>query len=162
MMKSTTQLKSSHDEISHFVSKDLLFNISEAKKLKGDYCCAVACKNIPAKKKGGLCSKHYHRYRKIIDPVYDRYANFKRNAIKRHKDFTITLEEFRDFCTRTGYIICKGKRGRNCTIDRIKNQHGYHIWNIQIKSNVANIKKYHGVDKHFTELPEDDEDYLPF
>lgn len=145
-----------------FVPKHLFFKISPIKKEEGIFCCAYACKNKPGQKKGGLCHKHYHIHRRILDPVYDRYVNFKRNALKRSKDFTITLEEFRDFCQRTGYIIKKGMRGRNCTIDRIKNHLGYHIGNIQIKSNEANVRKYHDHDKHFTELPEEDPDYLPF
>lgn len=145
-----------------FVPKNLEFKISLIKKLLGIHCCAYACKNSPHPKKRGLCHKHYGILRRMLDPVYARYVNFKHNALRRHKDFTITLEEFRDFCERTGYIIEKGKRGRNCTIDRIDNRYGYHIWNIQIKSAKANTMKYHNVDKHMTELPEEHEDYLPF
>lgn len=139
----------------HFTPAALLFKISEAKREAKKECCAYGCKNTPNERKKGLCHKHYHRYRKIQDPVYDRYFNFRGNALKRCKDFTITLEEFREFCQRTGYIIKKGMRGKNCTIDRIKNNFGYHIWNIQIKSNLANIKKYHTFDKF-------DTDYTPF
>lgn len=151
-----------------FVPKSILFKTSAAKKEAGDFCCAFRCKNKPHEKKAGFCSKHYHTYRRIKDPVYDRYANFKGNAKKRPWKggigipFTITLEEFRDFCQRTGYIIKKGMRGRNCTLDRKENEEGYHIWNIQIKSNEANVKKYHHHDKHFTELPKEDPDHLPF
>lgn len=145
-----------------FTPKHLHFHVSETKKSEGRFCCAYACRKKPCDRKRGLCHMHYQRHRRIVDPVYDRYFNFRNNALRRHKGFTITLQEFRDFCHREGYIICKGKRGRNCTIDRIENQHGYHIWNIQIKSNLANIKKYHGVDKHITELPTTDCDYVPF
>jgi len=53
-------------------------------------------------------------------------------------------------------------RGRNCTIDRVKNQYGYHIWNIQILTLNKNIEKYNNVDKHYTELPPEHENYLPF
>lgn len=139
----------------HFTQKNLHFKIYEAKRESKKECCAYGCKSLPNEKKLGLCHKHYARYRKIKDPVYDRYFNFKRNALTRCKDFTITLEEFREFCQRTGYIIKKGMRGKNCTIDRIKNNLGYHIGNIQIKSNLANIKKYHTFDKF-------DKDYTPF
>ena len=145
-----------------FVPKHIQFKISEAKKAAGVYCCAYNCINKPADRKGGLCTKHYHRRRRILDPVANRYTNFKGNALKRCKDFRITLEEFRQFCKDTGYIIEKGKRGRNCTIDRIRNWEGYYIGNIQIKSNQANIKKYHEHDKHCTELPPEHEDHCPF
>lgn len=142
-----------------FVPKSLNFCTSDAKKQAGIYCCAYSCKSPAVVKKRGLCHKHYAIHRRIVDPIYDRYVNFKGNAKRRCKDFTITLAEFRDFCNRTGYIIKKGMRGRNCTIDRSDNCYGYHIWNIGIKSNEANIRKYHDVDKH---LPTNHEDYCPF
>lgn len=145
-----------------FTLKSLKFCTSPAKKQQGIHCCAYGCKNLPNARKRGLCHKHYHIHRRIIDPVYDRFFNFRGNAKKRCKVFTITLAEFRDFCNRTGYIIKKGMRGRNCTIDRLDNRYGYHIWNIGIKSNEANIRKYHDVDKHLTELPTNHEDYCPF
>jgi len=130
-----------------FVPKHLNFKVSEAKKLQGVYCCAYSCKNKPGAKKGGLCHKHYHVHRRILDPVYDRFANFKRKALSRKKEFTITLEEFRVFCTETGYIITKGRRGYRYTVDRKDNRFGYHIWNIQLLSMGENIRKYHEVDK---------------
>lgn len=151
-----------------FTPKSIKFKVSESKKSEGVYCCAYHCTIKPQQKKRGLCHTHYARLRRIKDPVYDRFVNFRGNAAKRPWNggvgipFSITLEEFRGFCQKTGYIIQKGKRGRNCTVDRIKNWEGYHIWNIQLKTDAANVRKYHDHDKHFTELPETDEDYLPF
>ena len=145
-----------------FTPKALKFVVSAVKKAQGIYCCAYGCKSKPNAKKRGLCHKHYHIHRRIIDPVYDRFFNFRGNAKKRNIEFAITLQEFRDFCQCTGYIVKRGMRGRNCTIDRIENIYGYHIWNIQLLTNKANIDKYHSHDKHVTELPEDHEDYSPF
>lgn len=151
-----------------FTPKALRFCISPAKKKEGIYCCAYNCRNAANAKKAGLCHKHYAIHRRIIDPVYDRFVNFRGNVKKRPlkniigPKFTITLTQFRNFCNETGYIIKRGYRGRNCTIDRIKNNYGYHIWNIQLLKNMANIRKYHDVDKHITELPEDHEDHCPF
>lgn len=145
-----------------FTPKKLEFKISEAKKTEGRYCCAYHCKSKPCVKKRGLCHKHYHIHRRIVDPVYDRYVNFRGNALRRCKDFTITLEQFRDWCQEKGYIIKRGYRGKNCTVDRIRNWEGYHIGNIQLITNMANIRKYHDHDKHVTELPQDHEDYTPF
>ena len=119
----------------------LPFKISENKKKRGQQCCAYGCKNAPVLKKGGLCDKHYARKLRAKDPVYARYNQFKNNAKKRGKEFTITLEEFRDFCKRTGYIITKGRRGQNATIDRRCNAHGYHIWNIQLMYGRTNYSK---------------------
>lgn len=93
-----------------FVPKSILFKRSEAKKLAGIFCCAYHCRNKPAKKKGGLCHKHYAIHRKIADPIYSRYHAFKHKALQRGKSFRITLDEFRDWCKETGYLE-KGKRG---------------------------------------------------
>lgn len=115
--------------------------LSESKKAAGRYCCAYGCKNKPIKRKGGLCHKHYRRKRREIDPVAERYNNFCGNAAKRNKENSVTLAEFRALCERTGYIITKGMRGKNATLDRRCNAHGYHIWNIQILTLSANCRK---------------------
>lgn len=138
-----------------FVPKKIEFKISEIKKSKGIFCCAYHCQKKPNPKKIGLCHKHYHEYRRQKDPVYDRYVNFKGNALRRKKEFTITLEEFRLFCEKTGYIISKGMRGKTCSVDRIRNNEGYHINNIQLMTIRKNIEKYNLVDKL-------DDNYCPF
>lgn len=136
-----------------FYPKKLEFKISEAKKQTKKECCAYHCHAKPNAKKLGLCHKHYAIYRRIKDPVYDRYVNFKGNALRRCKDFSITLEQFRDFCKETGYVIKKGMRGKNCTVDRINNNIGYRIDNIQLLTNKANIEKYHKIDKLTEDMP---------
>lgn len=115
--------------------------LSKSKKEEGRLCCAYACKNPPVKKLGGLCHKHYQRKRKELDPVARRYNNFKCKSKSRGIDNTVTLEEFRHFCKRTGYILVKGRRGQNATIDRLCNAHGYHLWNMGLKTNRANASK---------------------
>lgn len=136
-----------------FTPKKLDFKISEIKRKAGKECCAYGCKSKPNEKKCGMCHKHYHIYRRIKDPVYDRFVNFKGNALRRKKEFVITLQEFRDFCQEKGYIIKKGMRGRNCSIDRIDNKLGYSIGNIQILTMNRNLEKYHKIDKLTDECP---------
>lgn len=127
--------------------------LSPSKKEAGRYCCAYACRNEPIARKGGLCHKHYARRLKERDPVLDRYNNFKGNARQRGKEFSITIEEFRDFCQRTGYIIDKGKRGQNATVDRIVNARGYHIDNIQLLTNRQNASKGAKTPEEYAECP---------
>lgn len=121
-----------------------MFQISLKKKKQGFFCCAIACRNEPVKKLGGLCHKHYRRKRRIIDPVYCRYNNFKGNAKKRNIPFFVTLKEFTKFCYDNNYIVKKGNRGQNATIDRRCNAHGYHIWNMQLLTNRQNARKGSG------------------
>jgi hypothetical protein len=116
------------------------FNISEKKKIEGIFCPAYACKNKQVKKKGGLCHKHYARKRRKNNPIETRFLQFRENAKIRSKDFSITLEQFRLFCKKTGYLS-KYKRGQNSTIDRRCNTQGYHIFNIQLLTNRQNASK---------------------
>ena len=134
--------------------KEIPFSISQAKKEAGRYCCAYGCTNDPVYKKGGLCHNHYRKKTKALNPVFDRYRSFKDNAVRRGKGFSVTLEEFKQFCKETGYIIVKGRRGFAATIDRPNNLEGYHINNMDILSLRANARKYHAVDKHLQQEPE--------
>ncbi len=114
---------------------------SDRKKQEGIYCCAFGCTSKPHYKLGGLCSKHYTRKRKELDPVAIRYNNMKSKSKTRAIVFSITLDQFRRFCNRTGYIIKKGRRGMNATVDRRCNVHGYHIWNVQLLTHRQNASK---------------------
>ena len=118
----------------------LPFNVSSKKKDLGLKCCAYACNNKPIAKKRGLCHKHYARLIRFRDPIYARFNQWKSSAIKRGKEFFVTLDQFRNFCKRTGYLS-KGQRGQNATIDRRCNAHGYYIWNIQLLTNKQNASK---------------------
>lgn len=119
--------------------------LSQNKKEAGRYCCANGCNNKPVAKLAGLCYKHYQRKRREIDPVGVRYTQFKTNAKNRgfsgFEKFSVTLEQFRLFCVKNQYIVKKGRRGQNATIDRRCNIHGYHIWNMTILTNRANASK---------------------
>lgn len=115
--------------------------LSKAKKEKGLYCCAYSCNNKPVARLGGLCYKHYRRRRKELDPIAERYAQFKSKSKARGIENSVTLAEFRSFAKRTGYIHVKGRRGQNATIDRICNVHGYHLWNMQLLTNTQNARK---------------------
>ncbi len=117
---------------------------SQAKKDIGRFCCAYGCSNDPEAKKGGLCHKHYARKLREDRPIAVRYSQAKQKAKSRGIPFTISLKWFRGFCHRTGYLVVRGRRGQNATLDRRCNLHGYHEWNIQILTNRANASKVNG------------------
>lgn len=123
--------------------------ISLIKKAKGLYCCAYGCTNKPGKKTGGLCPKHKARKAKLDDKVAYRYNIWKQKSKQRGIVNTVTLEQFRSFCNRTGYLIVKYRCGRNATIDRRCSIHGYHIWNMQLLSHRANAVKQNKVGEDF-------------
>ena len=117
-----------------------MFEVSIHKKKEGRFCCAYACINKPAEKKGGLCHKHYARKLREENPKKVRYSQMKQKAKSRNIEFSLTLDEFFILCRNTGYLE-KRRRGQNATVDRRCNIHGYHLWNIQIITNKANASK---------------------
>ena len=112
----------------------------ESKKRAGLFCCAYGCKNPPAKKKGGLCHKHYKRKRRKKDPVGVRYNDMVQKAKSRGLSVHFTLEQFRAWAN-FNYYLTSGRRGQAATIDRRCNAHGYYLWNMQIVSNRFNASK---------------------
>lgn len=126
-----------------------MFKISEHKKKAGIYCCAYNCTNKPSKKKGGLCHKHYKRKRRILVPIENRWNNFLWSAKKRNIIVGINYEQFTKFCLDNNYILGKGNRGLNKTIDKKCSFHGYYIWNMQILTMNQNRKKSNKVSDNF-------------
>lgn len=55
--------------------------------------------------------------------------------------WTLTLENFRDYCEYTGYHLNTGRTFSSASLDRKDNRHGYHVWNLQILTLSANSSK---------------------
>ena len=53
--------------------------------------------------------------------------------------------------SQSDYLITKGKRGQNATIDRIDNRKGYSINNIQLLTNRINSSKGDTIDEESIE-----------
>jgi hypothetical protein len=112
--------------------------VLKASVTKG-YCSNRYCNN---KCSGSMCSTCRCRKSRLDDPVRYAYNNLKNRAQQRGKEFTITLDEFRKFCVRVKYIGRRGRSAESFTIDRAREEDGYHIDNIQVMKLKDNIKKY--------------------
>jgi len=66
------------------------------------------------------------------NPIGYAFNNLRCNAKRRGHEFAITLSEFREFCEKNGYIESKGRTKECLSIDRIDNDRGYFIDNIQV------------------------------
>lgn len=115
-----------------------MFKIVENKHPR--LCCAYRCPNRRGSR-DRFCSKHRHRYNKIMRPVAYAYHNLKANARRRGKHFDLSMEDFREFCKQTGYIDLKGKVKSAASIDRIDASKGYTIDNIQVLTLEENGRK---------------------
>lgn len=87
------------------------------------------------------CRKCRYAREKEIDLIGWSYRTLKANAKRRKKDFTLTLDEFKKFCYETNLLTNRGTKSTSYTVDRIDNNKGYHIYNIQVLTNADNVKK---------------------
>jgi hypothetical protein len=107
--------------------------------------CAVAyCTNRTDR--SHLCSTCRSRKARLSDPVRYAFNNLRNRARQRRIVFTITLEQFRQWCHKVQYIGFKGRSAESYTIDRKHNDIGYHIDNIQVMTKSENVKKYFSYD----------------
>jgi len=103
-------------------------------------CPAYRCGNKRGTKKR-FCPRHHHMRQAETNPLGYTYSLLKTNAKRRGKVFTLTLEQFRQFCTETDYLVLKGKQGSNLSIDRKDNSKGYEVGNLQVLTLSANSRK---------------------
>lgn len=138
---------------------------SAERKRKKRQCLVIGCTNHKAN--GALCAKHEHERRKERNPYQYWYSVLRRNAKRRGKVFTITLEYFTQFCKETNYINVKGRKSGSMTIDRIIDELGYIEGNIRILEVGENSRKQytdywkHHTDQTWVETPIDVSDISP-
>ena len=104
----------------------------------------------------------------MSDPVKYAFLNLRTNAKRRNILFTITLEQFREWCSKVTYIGFAGRRSTSYTIDRRHNDIGYHIDNIEVMEKGENVRKFFYYDyrsKHTSfmvhkEVASTEEDYF--
>jgi len=127
------------------------WRLIEANTDKGDKCQAKHCRQYKAfyvnKKERKVKKKKFcHRCAKQMwranNPARDAFNNLRSNAKRRGHEFTLTLNEFLEFCEITGYMDLRGNDAHHMTIDRIDNTRGYSADNIQMLTRSENAIKY--------------------
>jgi hypothetical protein len=104
-------------------------------------CLTPNCINEAAKGRR-ICGKCRSRKYRAKYPLKAWYDTLKMNARRRGKEFTLTQEQFSEFCKRTGYDEHKGKTADSLSVDRIKSHLGYTIDNIQAITLRENTAKH--------------------
>lgn len=104
-------------------------------------CINHGCKNKRWKgnKKCGTCRKREWREK---FPMKAAFQTLRHNATRRGKVFTITFNDFKEFCYETNYMAGKGRKKKSFTIDRIDNAKGYVPGNLQKLTKSENSKKH--------------------
>lgn len=108
--------------------------------MKTHKCQTPHCKNQI--KNGSYCSTCRYKKWRDTNPVKYSYFNLKHNAERRGVLFTITYEDFVQWCKKVKYIGFSGRNADSFTIDRIHNDIGYHIDNIQVMTKRDNVIKF--------------------
>lgn len=103
-------------------------------------CETKYCRNDRAKGRR-KCHKCRTREYKERHPVKYAFHVLKKNAKRRGKEFSLTFEQFSEFCHETKLLTKRGIWAESWTIDRIDEDRGYHIDNIQILTNSENVRK---------------------
>jgi len=99
------------------------------------------CNNISAKNRNECNTCKNRKYAKK-NPLKYSYNSLKNNSKRRGKTFDLTFEQFKEFCIETEYLNKKGIYKNSYHIDRIDESKGYSIDNIQLLTNIKNVKKY--------------------
>lgn len=120
-------------------------------------CATKGCKNEAAKHRK-ICEKCKNRLYRENHPLHYHYLDFRKRAKRRGKEFTLTENEFKQFCDLTNYLQEKGIYKDNCSIDRIDPTKGYSFDNIRKVTVSVNSKLNVGsLDPEWIPL-----DYCPF
>ncbi len=111
----------------------------QIKKPKG-LCLTDRCTKH-ARKSRNYCHCCAARKFAISNPICYAFNNLKQNAKRRGHDFSLTLEQFRNWHLIDAYMEGKGKTSTSMSIDRRDNDQGYHIDNIQLLTLAGNTRK---------------------
>jgi hypothetical protein len=97
----------------------------------------------PQRRECYKCRSENIRKRKPVDMCY---YWLKKSAKKRHYEFSITLDWFREWVKQNGYMEGRGRTADGLTVDRIRNEEGYTPDNLQVLTKSDNSSKYWNLD----------------
>lgn len=111
-------------------------------RVKGEdrRCTTVRCLGTP-KKNRLECDKCRQRKCRVKNELRTTYIQKRRNAWKDSIEFSLTIEEWEDFCNETNYLNLRGPNGDDMTVGRINHFKGYSRDNIKIQTRIDNSKE---------------------
>lgn len=94
-----------------------------------------------------VCGTCRTRLWRLNNPVHAHWKRLKDRATRRKQEFTLTLEEFREFCQNTGYLDKVGNFKGAFHCDRKDPLRGYSKDNIRVLDGTENLSKGSTYDK---------------
>lgn len=88
-----------------------------------------------------LCWKCEARKYRASRALNWTYKQLKSRAKRRGIDFTLTLDQWKEFCDNTEYLKLRGSGSEDMTVDRIMPEFGYSAGNIQMLTRRENSIK---------------------
>lgn len=107
---------------------------------KSKNCATPYCRNS-ARQGQNFCGTCVTAKWRRHNPMMAAYVTLRYNATRRGKPFTITFDDFKEFCYLTNYMAGRGRSKTSYTIDCIINALGYVPGNLQQLSKSANSSK---------------------
>ena len=104
-------------------------------------CKHKGCDSAPAFGRNE-CYKCRSRGIMARKPIDMCFYFLKKSAKKRGLEFSIELKWFKDWVLKSDYMERRGRSAESLGIDRIKNELGYTMTNIQILTKSENSAKY--------------------
>src|ERR1035437_2320256 len=95
----------------------------------------IKCGQKESEKRSKKCNSCNYLLKKESNPIRIAYTRLKSHAKERGKSFSLTIEQFSEFCVKSNYLNCKGIEKDSYHIDRIDENKGYHHDNIQLLTN---------------------------
>lgn len=112
---------------------------------------------ITGKSTHRLCCNHAKQLSRLRDPAKSLFHEKCSNAKRRGKEWSLTLEQFREIVSQQEYMDNKGSTRHCLHLDRIDNTRGYHFDNIQIITCAENVAKGNKERrKGYVDIPVDD------
>ena len=101
----------------------------------------IDCNKNPAAPKRRVCYTCKTKRDRQTNPIIIIYHNHKKNAKRRKKVFDIPLSYYKFLVISSGYIDKRGREAHSLTIDRIDNELGYIMGNMQVTLKSVNCSK---------------------
>jgi hypothetical protein len=111
-----------------------------AKKLRAGRCLTPFCRRKARQQRHFCCTCQDRKWRER-NPLRYLLKNLRGHATARGITFTITYEQWVEFCLRTGYADKVGREPNSATVDRIDPRFGYHCDNIRVLTHAMNSER---------------------
>lgn len=88
-----------------------------------------------------ICYMHKCRRYAAKHPMRAAFLNLRGNAKRRGKVFDLTFDQFKSFAIEVDLLHKRGRTSKSYTVDRIDNEKGYTVGNLQMLTYGENSRK---------------------